>query len=131
MNWDHVKEQVVARKLEEVLGAMSLGLLASIPTAESWLVPYAQALTPLATVRIISGLLAVVCAALAWAAYKTPNFKHSQLDGGVWLDRKTGVRYCPNCRGNRKLIPLVDKDDLFWDCPNTDCNKRFRKRLHY
>ena len=69
--------------------------------------------------------------ALAWAAYKTPKLKFSQIDGGVWVDVKTGIRYCPNCRTKNILSPLVDANDIHWVCHRKKCGKTYRKKLQY
>jgi hypothetical protein len=131
MNWEHIKETLVARALEGILLALGTALLAVLPVAENYLAQYAQTLTPIATVRVVVLLTAAVLLALAFAFYGRPKLKFSQIDGGVWIDIKTGIRYCPNCRTKKILSPLRDKDDLYWDCPVVDCNKRFRKKMKY
>ena len=128
---NEVLQKLVSHALEVALWGLSLALLAALQPTENYLAQYVQKLTPVATVRVIVVLLAAVSAAFAYALWSRPKFKVSQIDGGVWLDTKTGVRYCPNCRSKKILAPLNDDDDLDWACSVIGCEKRYRKKLHY
>jgi len=117
-------DAIRARAIESTLVALGTILPVWGALARDYLAGYVSELRPTTIVYVV--LLSILLSAYSIAAFFwwRPNLVFSQKDGGCWLDKKTGIRYCNSCKSNKKLSPLQRKQK-YWNCTVVGCYQSY------
>jgi hypothetical protein len=124
-----LKEKLLAHLYTWLPPVIGTALLSGLVLAEDRLAPLIPAPQAIWAVRAIGVSTLLLSLLVASIFIFKPRLKFSAVDGGCYIDRKTGIRYCTSCYVSKKhLSPMVD-DDIRWFCQVSDCKQKYLKRL--